>query len=103
MQRLAHRIWIDGNYFPRKLFKKPRRKIKFKKAYQIIKDYLATQDDPRISAENTAITVNLHIGIVKKVFMRLNREGILSQASHPNERAVSETDWTSDVYMLHGN
>lgn len=102
MQRLAHRIWINGNYFPRKLFKKPRRKVKQEKAYQIIKDYLIDQGNPRISAENTAIAVNLHIGIVKKVFMRLNREGILSQASHPNERTVSEADWTSDVYMLYG-
>ena len=98
MQRIADTVWVNGSLTcrPTKI-RMPKKKTPEKQAYRIIKSYLRECDRfPLVSAEDTAVAVNLSIGMVLKVFMQLNREGILSQAQHSKRDA----HWSSDEYQI---
>ncbi len=63
---------------------------------------------PAVTKEETAYTLELPVGQVEKIFMKLNREGILSQrtpryAHDTNRNPIfdgPDSGWASDYYMI---
>lgn len=79
--------------------KKVTEKTAYKKIFFVLKEYLS-KDKYRVTAEEMSIELDIRIGIVKKVFMKLNREGLLSQAVHNDPRRNGDADWEADVYVI---
>lgn len=94
------------------------KKYSYKTLYKMVLDYINNQlqnDYFSITKEDTAISLKCRIKDLDKIFMQLNREGILSQAKHglmhdsmrySGEETISDdytrySDWASDVYFIH--
>ena len=66
-------------------------------SYDVIKDYLLNMNS--VTAEEVCSRLKLRMGDVRKVFMRLNREGVLSHKKH-GWRWVHDYEWTPNYYMV---
>ncbi|WP_373261988.1 hypothetical protein [Hungatella hathewayi] len=60
---------------------------------------------PAITKEDTAYTLKLPVSQVEKIFMKLNRKGILSQRNHryahdTNRIGGHDSGWASNYYRI---
>jgi len=78
------------------------KKIKKDKLYQLVKEYVLNikLKKKTITAEEVAEKLQVKKHYITQIFMKLNQEGILSQAHnyppHDCRRAMSVWDWGSD-------
>lgn len=107
---------FDNNLSHKKL-KPSVKKYSYDVLYKMVSDYIkdkAQDNHFSITKEDIAISLKCRVKDLDKIFMRLNREGILSQAEHrfmhdsmrnPNEETISSdyvrcSDWASDIYRI---
>ena len=93
------------------------KKYSYDVLYKMVFDYIkdkAQDNHFSITKEDIAISLKCRVKDLDKIFMQLNREGILSQAEHrfmhdsmrnPNEETISSdyvrcSDWASDIYRI---
>lgn len=77
-------------------YKKPKDAV----AYTYIVSYVQQakcKGDVTLTLEDTANNTNIHPNIIKKIFLRLNREGLLSQRIN---RKQEEFDWIASYYII---
>lgn len=107
---------FDNNVSHKKL-KLSVKKYSYENLYNKVKEYIvkkAESNEYSISKEDVAANIRCRVKDLDKIFMQLNREGILSQAEHrfmhdsmrnPNEETISSdygrySDWASDIYRI---
>lgn len=107
---------FDNNVSHKKL-KSSVKKYSYENLYDKIKEYIVKKvecDEYFVSKEDVAANIRCRVRDLDKIFMQLNREGILSQAEHrfmhdsmrnPNEETISSdyvrySDWASDIYRI---
>ena len=107
---------FDNNVSHRKL-KLSVKKYSYENLYNKVKEYIikkAECNEYSISKEDIAAAFRCRVKDLDKIFMQLNREGILSQAKHrfmhdsmrcPDEETISSdyvrcSDWASDIYWI---
>jgi len=69
-------------------------------AYTTIVNYIQqakSKGDVTLTLEDTANSTNIHQNIIKKIFLRLNREGLLSQRVN---RKHEDFDWIASYYII---
>lgn len=77
-------------------YKKPKDDV----AYTAIVNYIQqakSKGDVTLTLEDTANNTNIHPNIIKKIFIRLNREGLLSQRVN---RKHEDFDWIASYYII---
>lgn len=77
-------------------YKKPKEAV----AYTTIINYIEqakSKGDVTLTLEETTNKTNIHPNIIKKIFLRLNREGILSQRIN---RKHEDFDWIASYYII---
>lgn len=77
-------------------YKKPKDAV----AYTAIINYIQqakSKGNVTLTLEETANNTNIHPNIIKKIFLRLNREGILSQRIN---RKHEDFDWIASYYII---
>lgn len=77
-------------------YKKPKDAV----AYTSIVNYVQQvkrNGDITLTLEDTANSTDIHPNIIKKIFLRLNREGILSQRIN---RKHEDFDWIASYYII---
>lgn len=107
---------FDNNVSHKKL-KSSVKKYSYENLYDKVKEYIVgkvERNEYVVSKEDIAATFRCRVKDLDKIFMQLNREGILSQAEHrfmhdsmrnPNEETISSdygrySDWASDIYRI---
>ena len=107
---------FDNNVSHKKL-KPSVKKYSYENLYNKVKEYIVKKaecNEYSISKEDVAATFRCRVKDLNKIFMQLNREGILSQAEHrfmhdsmrnPYEETISSdyvrcSDWASDIYRI---
>lgn len=107
---------FDNNVSHKKL-KSSVKKYSYENLYDKVKEYIVgkvERNEYVVSKEDIAATFRCRVKDLDKIFMQLNREGILSQAEHrfmhdsmrnPNEETISSdygrySDWVSDIYRI---
>lgn len=77
-------------------YKKPKDAV----AYTAIINYIQqakSKGNITLTLEETANNTNIHPNIIKKIFLRLNREGILSQRINQKHE---DFDWIASYYII---
>ncbi len=77
-------------------YKKPKDAV----AYTAIINYIQqakSKGNVTLTLEETANNTNIHPNIIKKIFLRLNREGILSQRINQKHE---DFDWIASYYII---
>ena len=107
---------FDNNPSHKKL-KPSVKKYSYDILYNKVKEYIVgkvERDEYVVSKEDIAAVFRCRVKDLDKIFMQLNREGILSQAEHrfmhdsmryPGEETISAdyvrySDWASDIYRI---
>lgn len=107
---------FDNNVSHKKL-KSSVKKYSYENLYDKVKEYIVgkvERNEYVVSKEDITATFRCRVKDLDKIFMQLNREGILSQAEHrfmhdsmrnPNEETISSdygrySDWASDIYRI---
>lgn len=107
---------FDNNVSHKKL-KPSVKKYSYENLYDKVKEYIVgkvERNEYVVSKEDIAATFRCRVKDLDKIFMQLNREGILSQAEHrfmhdsmrnPYEETISSdyircSDWASDIYRI---
>lgn len=71
-----------------------------KDAYSLIRQFIAENEVTSVTAEGMCKRFNLKMSEVRKVYMRLNREGILSHKRH-SSRYCHDDEWTPNWYAVY--
>lgn len=56
-----------------------------------------TRENNKLKSQLSTNSTNIHPNIIKKIFLRLNREGILSQRIN---RKHEDFDWIASYYII---
>lgn len=117
MERINDTVYMDGTSrtrpekhagYPHKRLKPHTRKIPEEKLRELVLEYITSCGSNWICKENVAVALRVRPKDLDKLFMQLNREGILSRACHDhahdtNRNPVfsgSASGWVSDYYTI---